>query len=123
MRGYWGFRRRKKDRVMPQEKELGKISKAEFGMVYDREFLFGLLLTFEGKGWGVSDHYLVNIHPDCKWPSETEKLEAMAEVLQKTHKLLQDAKAYTVSQLIGKPVEITFENRVIKGFRILAEVL
>lgn len=85
----------------------------------------GLLLefTFDGNRH-VSDggKFTINMSKNCKWSAEERKL-AIEEQMDAVYKLLNDAKVGTVSQLEGKPVEITVENNTFKDFRILTEVL
>lgn len=104
--------------------ELGKITHAEFGKVSDYPFLVGLKLTFEGPGWGCSDGgmHTVNISPECRWESQ-ERAEAIASNLERINTILEEARVYDISQLVGKPVAVTFENNTFKSFRILTEVL
>ena len=47
----------------------------------------------------------------------------LAESLDRLAKILKDAKVNYVSELLGKPVEVTLEDGVFKDFRILTEVL
>ena len=102
------------------EKLLGKIDFAEFGTYVDRPFLIGLQLGFSMGGTGVMDggRYTVNISPKCKWKPE-ERNEAFVSVLEFVNNTLKDAKVNYVSDLIGKPVEVTIEDNVFKSFRIL----
>lgn len=104
---------------------LGKIVFAEFGQYPDRPFLFGLHLHFEFGGGGVGDggKYTFNISEECKWDSEQQRMRIAFDKLEFVNKILTSAKVNYVSQLIGKPVEITIVDNVFKDFRILTEVL
>lgn len=107
-------------------KYLGKIEKAEFGTWRDRPFLMGLQLEFRFDGnSGVScgGRHLINISEHCGWESEDEKHKAYQKVLEETNRILQDAKVNMVSELVGKPIEISIEDQMYKEFRILTEVL
>ncbi|HDR8084552.1 TPA: hypothetical protein QCY76_000601 [Bacillus cereus] len=107
-------------------KFLGKIEKAEFGTWRDRPFLMGLQLEFRFDGnsrVSCGGRHLINISELCDWESDDEKYKAYQRVLEETNKFLQDAKVNTVSELVGKPIEITIENQMYKEFRILTEVL
>lgn len=107
-------------------KEIGKIKEAEFGMVSDRPFLFGLQLEFGGKLWGVGDglKYTINLSEACKWSLVSQRSSAIARINDFTYKLLKEAKVNYVSQLIGIPVEVTIDdNNQFKDFRILTEVI
>ena len=106
-------------------KELGKIKSAEFGMVRDRPFLFGLQLTFSMGGSGVGDGgvYTVNLSPECKWERMYDRVITVTKIIDDTNKILSDAKVNYVSQLTNKPVEVTLDGNCFKEFRILTEVL
>lgn len=107
------------------EKRLGKITFAEFGMIHDMEFLFGLQLGFSMDGCGVMDggSGCVNISPQCKWKSDEARSLAITVMIDRVHQILKDAKVNYVSELNGKPVEVTLVNDTFKEFRILTEVL
>lgn len=107
-----------------EEKLLGKIDYAEFGLYPDRPFLYGLMLGFSFPGACVMDggKYTVNISPDCRW-EESERQEAIAKQTDFISGILKDAKCNYVSELKNKPVEVTISGGVFKSFRILTEVL
>lgn len=106
------------------EKYLGKITSAEFGLVKDYPFFIGLQLkiNFDGSSCECGGKYTVNLHKDCKWTT-AERAHACMEILDRLKEILNDAKCCNVSQLVGKPVEVTIEGNVLKDFRILTEVL
>lgn len=107
------------------EKQLGKIDFAEFGTIKDYPFLIGLLLGFRlgDKTWiGDGGRYTVNITPNCKWETK-ERTEAVTQTVEFVNDILKAANVNYVSELIGKPVEVTIENNTFKDFRILTEVL
>ena len=106
-------------------KILGKITKAEYGMVGDYPFLFGLQLYFnlgDGTSIGCGSRYTINIGEACKWTTE-ERQRGITESVDKVHKILKDAKVNYVSELKGVPVEVEIEKNTFKSFRILTEVL
>lgn len=106
-------------------KILGKIISAEYGMVDDYPFLFGLQLYFklgDGTNIGCGCRYTINIGEACRWTIE-ERQRAITESIDKVHQILKDAKVCHVSQLMGKPVEVEVEKNTFKDFRILTEVL
>ena len=107
-----------------EEKLLGKIDFAEFGVYPDRPFLYGLMLGFSFPGACVTDggKYTVNISPDCRW-EESERQEAIAKQADFISGILKDAKCDYVSELKNKPVEVTISGGTFKSFRILTEVL
>lgn len=107
------------------EKVLGKITFAEYGRYTDRPFLFGLQLGFSlNGGCGIFDgaRYTFNISDSCKWDL-IDKLNTEDELLNHLNKTLSDANASYVSQLVGKPVEITLNGNTFSDFRILTEVI
>ena len=107
------------------EKILGKITFAEFGTIRDYPFRIGLQLGFDlAGGCGVMDggKYTVNISPECK-REEFSRADTIVKTVEFVNKILKDAKVNYISQLIGKPVEVTIEKNVFKEFRILTEVL
>lgn len=88
-------------------KFLGKIESAEYGMYPDYEYLVGLQLTFSLQNFKVSDggKYTFN------------------SLYGPLIHVLEDAKVRHISELVGKPVEVTIENSCFKDFTILTEVL
>lgn len=107
------------------EKILGKITSAEYGIVKDHPFLFGLQLHFSlsgGDNIGCGYVYTDNINKGCKWTLEKRQC-AITKSVDTVHKFLKDAKVNYVSELINRPVEVTVENNTFEGFRILTEVL
>ena len=108
-----------------QRKELGKINSASFGMGGYQDACIGLNLSFGGKGWGVCKFYgswAIARSEYAKWSQDDRLREIglagmkLAELLEKTHKR-------DVSQLVGTPVECTFEGNELKEWRLLEEVL
>ena len=104
-------------------KFLGKITRAEYGQDKDRPFLFGLFLTFETPSFGICGTYATNIDEECKWDYPEQRAEYLVKNIEKINKILEDAKCSYVSELKGKPVEITVDGNLFKDFRILTEVL
>lgn len=106
------------------EKYLGKIDFAEYGTIKDYPFMIGLQLGFAFNGCGVMDggKYTVNISAECKCDSSDIERAVTIQTRQ-LYKILKDAKCNYVSELIGKPVEVTIENNAFSDFRILTEVL
>lgn len=109
------------------EKILGKIDFAEYGMYADRPFLVGIQLGFSLNGGkeGIMDggRYTVNLHKDYRWDNEGDREKTVTAYVERVVELLKEAKVKYVSELLGKPVEVTIENRTFKDFRILTEVL
>ena len=106
-------------------KVLGKITSAEYGMVSDYPFLFGLQIRFklsDGTSIGCGSRYTENISEACKWTT-AERQYGITMCVDKIYQILQDAKVNYVSQLVNKPVEVVIEKNTFKDFRILTEVL
>ena len=106
-------------------KILGKITSAEYGMIRDYPFLFGLQLYFklgDGTAIGCSSRYTVNICEECKWTAEERQI-GITKSVDEVYEILKDAKVSYVSELVNKPVEVTIECNTFKDFRILTEVL
>ena len=110
------------------EKRLGKIKKVSFGIGSYQDAMIGLHITLGGEGWGVEDSRSewdaekVEWSERCNW-TEFERDKKYAEILRYVSKLLKDAKVDSVDNLQGIPVEVTFDNRILKEWRILTEVL
>lgn len=107
-----------------EEKLLGKIDYAEFGLYPDRPFMYGLMLGFSFHNLGATDggKYTVNISKECRW-EEAERQETITKQAEFISGILKDAKCNYVSELKNKPVEVTIQNNTFKSFRILTEVL
>ena len=111
--------------MLQERKVLGKIIVAEYGIVPDYQFMVGLHLEFQlADGWCIGDgyKYTVNLSPHCEW-NEEKRSYAIVNSVETVNSVLTNAKVNTVSELIGKPVEIEIANGVFKDFRILTEVL
>lgn len=110
------------------EKRLGKITKASFGLGGYQECMIGLHLTFEFGGSGICTDYCawdankIKHSESCKW-TEEDRSEQYDEIVRKLSDILEDARVYSVSDLVGIPVEVELENRTFKDFRVLTEVL
>lgn len=108
-----------------ERKDLGRIERAEFGWGGYQDAMLGLSLTFAGKAWGVS-------HFDGTWGTkrsehaqwtEESRVTQLGEVVMRLKDTLKAAKVDSVSKLVGKPVECTFEGMTLKSWRVLEEVL
>lgn len=108
---------------------LGKIVRSEFGHCGYQESFIGLNLDFVfDKSATISDSILGGWYqgnkwtPNCKWTEEGNKLQhsVMAE---KISQILLDANCLYISQLLGKPVEITVSGNRLVSWRILTEVI
>ena len=107
------------------ETVLGKITSAEFGRVKDYPFLVGIQFEFKLSNCGfIGDggKYTVNLSDQCHWDASVRE-SAIVCSIERVYALLKEARVNYVSELLGKPVEVTVENSCFKDFRILTEVL
>jgi hypothetical protein len=51
------------------------------------------------------------------------QLQRYGETMKRVENLLREAKVSELHDLVGKPIEVTFENLVLTSWRILTEVL
>ena len=104
-------------------KILGKISRAEYGLM-DDGYSFGLYLEFTSNALGISTgtKYMFNISPRCEWTTQ-ERAKYIEKTIDRLKEVLDSAHVDFVSQLKDKPVEIEIEGNIFKNFRILTEVL
>lgn len=113
-----------------ERKELGKIEKVKFGKEGYDNVMLGLSLTFSGQGWGVStflgawDYSFIKDPKEgsYRW-TEEERTKSMIDMLNRVSDTLSKAKVDSIVELEGIPVEVTFENSLLKDWRILEEVL
>ena len=107
------------------EKVLGKITHATFGFGGYQDCQFGFSVSLEGESTGCSDFKGFWGHEPlkgAKWDGG-DRAGYWNDMLLELRDILEDANAYTVDQLVGKPVEIVYEDRMLKSWRILKEVL
>ncbi len=108
------------------ETELGKIKTVHVGIGGYQDAQLGYSFTLGGKGWGVQTifkgHWAFKRTEHAKW-SEEDRVKALGETYLELGQLLKDAGVNDVSELIGKPVEVTFDGTVLDSWRILTEVL
>lgn len=106
-------------------KELGKIQKASFGNGGYQESMIGFRFTLGGAGWGVQDfwgHWSGQVTENTKW-TEEQRIKYLGEQVMRMHHLLDQAKKGTLDEMIGVPIEATFEGNTLKEWRILTEVV
>jgi hypothetical protein len=104
---------------------LGKIQHARFGLGGYQDCQIGLSLTFSGQGWGCNwfvGAWATSRSEYTKW-SEEDRLRDAGQAAMKLVEILNKTKKGDVSQLVGVPVEVTFEGNVLKDWRVLEEVL
>ena len=109
-------------------KELGKIEKVRFGHCGYQESCLGISFVLTGKGWGLVDSKstwdaeLIKHTENSQW-SEKDRDKQYSEIMRYVSKLLKDAKVSNISELQGKPIEVTLDGNLLKEWRILNEVL
>ena len=107
--------------------EIGKITRADFGWGGYQDAMIGFSFTLEGKAWGVSDFkggaWGSNRHEVSKW-SEESRVTDIGEACLFVRDLLTKAKKQSLHDLIGIPIEATFDDYIrLSSWRILEEVL
>lgn len=110
---------------MNERKELGKIKAATFGLGGYQDCQIGFWLTLGGEGWGVtagSGAWALERDKHCKW-TEEDRRAALADSAWKLAETLKEAKKHSVQDLVGVPVEVTFDGNMLKSWRVLTEVL
>ena len=107
------------------ETRLGKIENVRVGLGGYQESQYGIGFTLSGKGFGVCDFWGFWADPPhefAKW-TEEDQGRAFAETDRRIVALLKSAEVLHVEELKGKPVEMTFDDLMLKSWRILEEVL
>lgn len=105
--------------------ELGKIKVAEFGAGGYQGACIGARFGLGGESWGVGDFWgawSIERSEWCKW-TEEDRIKQLGEMCMRVSKLLSEAKVDNVSQLVGIPVEVTFDGMKMESWRVLKEVL
>jgi hypothetical protein len=106
-------------------KELGKIVAIKFGLGGYQDACIGLSISFGGKGWGVNTFiggWAIERSDYCKW-TEEDRLRDIGKAGMKLVEMLNATRKTDVTQLVGTPVECSFEGNELKDWRLLDEVL
>lgn len=106
------------------KKKLGKIKKVNLGFGGYQEAQFGLSIILGNKDWGTSDFwgFWAERQDSCEW-KEADQIKCFGELSLRIRDLLKAAKADDIEKLIDKPIEAEFEGNMLKGWRILTEVI
>lgn len=107
------------------EKRIGKITKATFGMGGYDDAMIGLAVSLGSSGWGVSDWrgpWAMKPTEHCKWTAEDQVRQA-GETVMWLNGILAAAKKQHVSELVGVPVEVEFDGSLLKSWRVLTEAI
>lgn len=106
-------------------KMLGRIEAATFGLGGYQDACIGLSLTFAGKSWGCATFHggwATERSEFTKW-TEEERRNDLSDAVWKLKETLQEANKTHVAELVGVPVEVTFEGNLLKDWRVLTEVI
>jgi hypothetical protein len=106
-------------------KELGKIQRFDIGIGGYDDAMFGVSVTLGGAGWGVQDFDGTWVRvPDenCKWTVE-DQLDLWGAMCRRVADLMKKAKVNTCADMVGIPVEVSFNGSSLHSWRILEEVL
>lgn len=94
------------------QKFLGKISSFRIGNTGYQNCQFGLDISFDFTGRGITTTIIAD-----------DSRDASVEFVEKLQSILSDSKKESIDQLIGVPVELTIENQRLQFWRVLKEVL
>lgn len=109
-------------------KELGRIQALRIGHGGYQDAMFGATFTLGGKGWGVNDFWgawspaMVPRSESAKW-TEAERAEEFSSMCRRLDLMLKTAHVNDVMQLVGQPIEVTFNEMSLDSWRLLTEVL
>jgi len=108
-----------------KRKELMKITRATFGFGGYDDAQFGLSLSFEGKGCGTDTFIGAWSFPPSEHAQWTvaDQSQLFADAVRLLVSTLTDAKKKHVGELVGVPVEVTFEGNMLKEWRVLTELI
>ena len=108
------------------DKYLGKITKFRLGWGGYQDAMFGFTIEMGGSGWSTSEfHGMWSGKPSehAKWTEES-RIQIWGECMAKVHDLLSKSKRRSIEELVGVPVECTFEiGGKLAEWRVLEEVL
>lgn len=120
---------------MSEHKILGRIASARFGFGGYQDAMFGLDITIQWPGGGVSAPFIGGWAPSLiehsersAW-TEADRRLAITTAALKLERLLHAAKKAHVGELAGVPVECTFDGaggpheNTLVSWRVLEEVL
>lgn len=110
---------------MSVRKELGRIQTARFGYGGYQDAMIGVGFTLGDGTWGVSDFrgaWGIDRSENAHW-TEVNRLIELGETCMWLRDILKAAKRQTVSDLVGTPIEATFDGLTLKSWRVLTEVL
>lgn len=108
------------------ETKIGKITEAEFGIGGYNDAQIGLSLTFgsrkESWGCGSFSGFWADRPDRAQW-SEADQAARFAETMRLLRDTLRAANKQHVAELVGVPVECTFDGNILKSWRVLEEAI
>lgn len=134
--GEWQVNNKRKQIIFPpekiksnnMEKKLGKIKNVYFGIGGYQDCQIGIHFNLGGDSWGVNDGKSVwdperiKCTENTQW-TEEDRTKSINDIVRYISSLLKDAKVDTVEELVGKPIECSFQGTLLKEWRILTEVI
>ena len=108
--------------------ELGKIDRFDIGIGGYQDAMMGVSITLKGNtGWMVDDFKgtwgtSMKVTEYTRW-TEEDRSKHFDDTMRFINKILTEAKKSRTQQLIGVPVEVTFNGNLLQSWRILTEVL
>lgn len=107
------------------QKKIGKIISARIGHGGYQDAMLGVTFELGNDSFGVQDFWGCWQGKPSKYAEWTEEWQTteFGNVFRRIGDLLLAAKVGNFSELIGKPVEIIFENNCLKSWRILTEAI
>lgn len=106
---------------------IGKIKAIRFGHGGYQDAMIGVSFTLESErdSWGVGDfwgNWSMKRTENCQW-TDADRTQSLGEMVMRVNALLSDAKVHNLTDLVGIPVEVTFERNTLKSWRILTEAI
>jgi len=110
---------------MTEEKKLGKIKAVSVGFGGYDDAMFGVDFCLGGDCWSCGDFWGTWASPPSDGTSWTlaDQSKFFADTTRRLIELCKQAKVLETENLVGKPIEITFENMSLKSWRILTECI
>jgi hypothetical protein len=110
-----------------ERKEIGKIRSVSFGLGGYQDAMIGITfdLGSDTGCWGVGDFWgeWAIKRSDCAEWKEEDRIRWLGTMVMRINSLLSDAKVTSIDGLTNIPIEVTFENNVLKSWRVLVEVI
>lgn len=112
---------------MSIEKRIGKIKSVSFGWGGYQDAQLGITfdLGSNKESWGVGDFWGIwGNDPDkyAKWTTE-EQVKIFGKMVKRIGKILSESNMTSIDKLIGKPIEVSFDQNMLKSWRILTEAI